>query len=712
MHSSPYVALVFCVLSICLLVCSGAASESTALVGLAAALGLAYVFVGPTKYEPVEDQLHEAMPQSKREWLGLMLVLCLGIFFRFYRLSEMPPGMFLDMGYDGWGALRILREGWHPGPALNGPNPESTLLLYALAGWFSIMPATLLWNAVFFAVISTATLVAFYGVFRSLAGPRLAFLGFIFLAVMRWHFTFGRNAFPNSFSLIFVGCCLLFFLQAMRTGRWPYFLLWGAFLGEGLWTYQSFKVIPLWMVVIGFYEIRRKPECVTLRIQKWLVALGVFLFLAFPVFWTWFGQGSMGRRESALSILSRTGESGFSHFLLSHIISYLQMLHGIGDSSPQHNIPFYPMLDVLTGIFFVVGVVVLFRRRWTRTTFYFASGMFFLSLPGLLSADSPNASRVLSMTPWVALAAGEGWLFVWDWAGETIGPLASVSWRAFLLLGLGGAAWLNGSLYFKTWASDQRVWKDHSVPETQAAETIMKTDSRIMVRIASRFKNHFTSKFLAFDRIRACDVLEPDSFLRKPPVDAMGVRYLLDPAQDLYRQALKNTFTDCRETVLRYPWGEPTIYIEDVPAEGWKSLVLDRKGYEAEYYVLDQSQNALFLERQDRFINYANGNDFPSLPSGLHGQPWGDWKGTFKSSGNEVFLINVSSMDPVDINFDGKDWRRCEGEEQYDLNFRSGKHSVEIRYILRPVWDNHLKFRILSKKDASRAVEVVMEPLK
>ncbi len=58
-----------------------------------------------------------------------------------------------------------------------------------------------------------------------------------FLAFMRWHVTYGRNAFPNSFSLLFVGLCLLFFLKAVATRRMGWFLALGAALGAGLCVY-------------------------------------------------------------------------------------------------------------------------------------------------------------------------------------------------------------------------------------------------------------------------------------------------------------------------------------------------------------------------------------------------------------------------------------------------------------------------------------------
>jgi hypothetical protein len=694
----------------CLWVCSSASSDPVALASLAGSLVLAYLLVGPKKALLSEDALHEAMPQTRREWLGLVAVLGLGTFLRFYRLSSLPPGLFLDMGFDGWGSLRILRDGWLPGPEMNGPNPESTVLLYALAGWFSVVPATLLGNAAFFATVSVATLAIFFFIFRSLAGPRPAMVGLFFLAVMRWHFNYGRNAFPNSFSLFFLGVCLYLFLQILRTGGWQYFFLWGATLGGGLWTYQAFKVVPLWMAVIAFYEYRRSPFLFNRRIQKWLSALGVSLCLALPVLWTWFGRGSLGRRESAVSVLNKAGEPGFTLFLWNHALSYFLMFHRTGDPSPQHNIPYHPMLDPVTGFFLVIGVLVLFRHRWTRTSFYIATGICILVLPGLLSVDPAHASRVLAMTPWLALSSAFGFLFMWDHIGDGWNRDFKRAWGCILSIFMGLVLVLNFHQYFDQWASDPRVWKDHSVPETQAAQAVMKMGGKDQVRIAARFKNHFSFMFLAFDRLKDCVILEPDSFLQPPPAGSTSVRYVLEPSQDLYRRALRDAFPNSRETILRYPWGEPIVYLEEVSAEGWKSFVPDAKGLAANYYARGSEQTKLYLKRKDRFLDFSNGNDFPPLPPGLDGERWGDWKGNFQTREKETCFMILSSLDPVGVKVDGMGWHQCEGDARLELGLKPGKHEVEIRYPLRPIWGNHLKFQMTARVGGSPPREVSVEP--
>jgi len=537
--SPPDGTFVFCVLSVCLLVCSTASSHSIALLSLAVALGTAYVLVGPAKPEPGEDQLHEAMPQSKREWLGLLLVLCLGVFFRIYRLSETPPGIFFDMGYDGWCSLVVLQDPFKFHGDVCGPFPSSAVLSYLLAGWFTLFRVDVLNHAMIFSLISSCTLLAFFGIFRMLSGPWVGLLGVFFLSSMRWHFSAGRDAFSSSVALFFIGLGLFFFLKSLRKGGWFYPLGFGLWLGLGFWVYQSFKVVPLWMFCVLFFERSRGPKLFKTMQAKWLGALLVFLALVSPALREWLQRGTLGRRESELFIFSKLHGHDVFPFLWDHLTSYLMMFYRMGDSSPQHNIPFERMLDEGTGVLFLIGLVFYLRNRRIRRSYYALTAMAVLTLPGLLSSDSIHSIRILSITPWVALAAGEGWMFLWNGARAIKNAAFQYIWIAFLMLGLGLVVWLNGSLYFNAWASDPRVWRDHSVPETEAAVAVMRSDPNTQFRVASRFMNHFTFKFLAFERLKNCAVLEPDSFLRPPVNSWVNVRYVLEPEQQQYRRVLE-----------------------------------------------------------------------------------------------------------------------------------------------------------------------------
>jgi hypothetical protein len=704
----PVIALAVCALL--LLLGDGATRLYLTIPGLVGALTLAFFLTRHGVSLGEGASFYPSMPSSRKEWVGLALVLSLGAFFRLYRLSELPPGLFLDMGFDGWGALRVLYEGWLPGPNLDGPNPESTLLLYALAAWFAIAPATLFGNALFFALVSIATLGIFYLVFRMLGGPRAALLGVACLAFMRWHVTYGRNAFPNSFSLLFVGLCLLFFLKAVATRRMGWFLALGAALGAGLWTYQAFKIVPVYLLALGVYEYWKAPSATRVRGSHWVWTAVVTFLVASPVLWSWFSRGSVGRREAALTIFQKVGEPGAWSFLGSHLLSYLGMFHVVGDPSPQHNIPYAPMLDPVTGVLALVGLAGLLRHFRARSSFYALSGLLFLALPGFLSVDGAHASRVLGMAPFLAWAMGWGFWTLWERAGKDAGTGGLPSGRPLLLVLALAAVFLNFHQYFSRWAKEPWVWKDHSVAETRAAQEAMRTPQGVELRVAARFASHFTFKFLAYRLLDSIEVAQADSFLNPPADETKGMRLILDPAQERHQQALKKRFSRLQETVLRYPWGEPIVLIEDIPPGSWRGFLSPQEGFKTSFFLVNEEGRRVYWERQDPFIEYANGNDFPPQPRKESGDRVGVWSGRFVVEQPGTYEMIVRSLDPVGLRVDSGSWEEYQGENRVTKRLSPGRHKIELRYAIRPVWRNHLFFRLMRSVKNAEGEDVAITP--
>jgi hypothetical protein len=82
-----------------------------------------------------------------------------------------------------------------------------------------------------------------------------------------------------------------------------------------------------------------------------------------------------------------------------------------GDANPLQNLPGLPMLDLVAGTLFVVGLVAALaawrRAEWQMTLLWLSVGM----LGGLLShpESAPNSYRVGIVAPACMLLAGMGW---------------------------------------------------------------------------------------------------------------------------------------------------------------------------------------------------------------------------------------------------------------------------------------------------------------
>ena len=90
-----------------------------------------------------------------------------------------------------------------------------------------------------------------------------------------------------------------------------------------------------------------------------------------------------------------------------------------GDMDPVHNLPGRPLVEIFSGMFMLLGIVICFRRRH-RPRFMLVLIMFSLSLPAAFVVDnSPNFARMNVILPLLALFFGMGvysviraWIFV------------------------------------------------------------------------------------------------------------------------------------------------------------------------------------------------------------------------------------------------------------------------------------------------------------
>ena len=156
---------------------------------------------------------------ARWEWAAGGLILAAAVFFRLFRLGEMPPGLFHDLGNASLASERILKEGWRPFYELDHWGFGEQSFYYLLAGWFWLFKVSRFSILGFSVFLSLLALVLCYFALRQLAGPRIALLGCAILSVLRWYLTFircGHNVFEVPF---YIGGILCFWLLAHRTDK-------------------------------------------------------------------------------------------------------------------------------------------------------------------------------------------------------------------------------------------------------------------------------------------------------------------------------------------------------------------------------------------------------------------------------------------------------------------------------------------------------------
>jgi len=166
----------------------------------------------------LREGLSRAPLDRNTEWILLGAVMVFAAFMRVYEIGSIPSGLFIDQGYQGYGALRILHEGWRPFYVEDTLHAYA-LGLYMLAAWFKVFGATEITLKLFYVFISLAAFPLIYWTFRQLSGPRVALLSVFILAAMRSHINFSRNAFPTVQLLLYIFGTLAFLFYALKSGK-------------------------------------------------------------------------------------------------------------------------------------------------------------------------------------------------------------------------------------------------------------------------------------------------------------------------------------------------------------------------------------------------------------------------------------------------------------------------------------------------------------
>ena len=350
------------------------------------------------------------------DWLALALLIALAGFFRLYRIGEIPSGPWVDELAAAANAVNLAaRQPFTPfatTPMFEaGPNWVHTPNLYLyfcyavlwLSGFsqlglklISVLPG-----------IATPPLLYLLG--RRFLSRESALLAAGLLAVSHWQVTVGRWGWDEVLVTAFTVAAFAALLAGVQDERTSSFFLAGVATGLGQYAYVAARLSAL--AALAFLAVRAAQT----KRRRQLAQLGVFaaglIQAVVPIAVFWIGHpGTFAVRERQISILPQL-LAGDLRPVLENLRAYGLMLLVRGDANPRQNIPGLPMLDLVVGILFLVGLVAAVAA-WRRAE----SQMMLLWLSiglmgGLLShpESAPNSYRVGMAAPACMLLAGLGW---------------------------------------------------------------------------------------------------------------------------------------------------------------------------------------------------------------------------------------------------------------------------------------------------------------
>ena len=432
---------------------------------------------------PLPRDAQTSKVSKAAEVLLLAAITLVAAALRFWKLDQLPPGLFHDEAFNGLDVLRIL-DGWHPiyFPGNFGREP---LYLYLVAVSVRTLGRTPGAIRVVSAILGTLTIPAAYLAARELFNRRIGLLTAAIAAITLWHVALSRVGF-RAISLPLVAALAIWQgALAWRTGRARHWIFAGALTGLTFYTYLAARFVPVVLVVLGGgywvlgILLRRKQRPIP---DAHFILLGLLtaLIVALPLgIYALNHADEMILRASQVSVFSPQISGGHPWQLLAQqTFDTLAMFFWRGDANPRHNVPLRPVFDPVLAVFSVVGLVECLRGRTSHSEPYkeslscktetlrrgaartMAPCTFVLVwtgvmlLPSILAENAPSFLRAVGALPIAFMIPAMGLDAAWRWLSARGSKASRVAVCSLALL---AALAMTASAYFGDYSTSREL---------------------------------------------------------------------------------------------------------------------------------------------------------------------------------------------------------------------------------------------------------------
>jgi 4-amino-4-deoxy-L-arabinose transferase-like glycosyltransferase len=335
--------------------------------------------------------------------LLVVAAVLLVVFFRVYRIDQVPPQMVSDHAeklLDVWDVLHGQTSIFFP-----RNTGREAIQMYLTAGIIQLLHTgyTFLSLKIGTILAGLLTLPYLYLLGKELGNRRIGLFAMLFAGIAYWPNVISRIGLRFPLYPLFVAPCLYYLIRGMRTSRRNDFILSGLALGIGLHGYTPIRILPIVIVIaVGLYLLHpqargRRMQTTTALLVLVLVSLIVFLpllrfALEYPSIFDLRAFSRLGTSErplpgSALVIFFKNLWNASTMFFWSDGNIWV---HSVTDS---------PALDLVSSALYFLGVVLLLvryirRRTWQDLIVLLAVPL--LMMPSILSLAFPDENPALN----------------------------------------------------------------------------------------------------------------------------------------------------------------------------------------------------------------------------------------------------------------------------------------------------------------------------
>ena len=343
---------------------------------------------------------------SISHWTMVVIgVLGLVLFFRFFRLSQVPPEMFSDHAeklLDVWDVINGETRIFFP-----RNTGREALQIYLTAGISQGLNLGLTFLSLKLGTVLAGllTLPFLYLLGKEVANRRVGLFALLFAGIAYWPNVISRVGLRFPLYPLFVAPVLYFLIRGIKTSNRNDFILSGIALGIGLHGYSSTRFLPFVVVAaVALYLIHRQSKGYR---RQTILGFMILVLMAFFVFLPLFryaleDPGMFNYRTlSRISTIESPIPGPAWQIFLRNLWNAMTMFAWSNGETWVHSIPHRPALDIVTAALFYLGIGLIFirylrKRHWLDL--FIVLSIPLLMMPSILSLAFPSENPSLNRT--------------------------------------------------------------------------------------------------------------------------------------------------------------------------------------------------------------------------------------------------------------------------------------------------------------------------
>ena len=367
-----------------------------------------------------------------KQYIFLFLIIFLGAFLRLYKVSAVPPGLYIDEISDAYNGYEILTKGVdqygikYPILFKAFGEYKMPMFVYTAAGSIALFGRTDF--AVRFPAIASGilTLLIFYFLVENLAeftkkklpfsSHNYALAATLLLAISTWHIQFSRAGFDATIALPFYLLGLLLSILAYKKEKSVLLLLSFISLALTCYSYNAYRVFtPATFLVITIIFIFRKRQ----MLKGIILSALLFMLLILPVIMFSFTGAGMERFAQTSAFASYANLPLIQKIIhypiifLSNYLSFfsLNFLFNAGDGIGRHQMAGFGPMQYWEFPFLIIGLY-FFIKKW-KNPLFLTGLMILLSVPFSAATTIPSPHTLRSLPMIIPLTMMVAYGFLW-----------------------------------------------------------------------------------------------------------------------------------------------------------------------------------------------------------------------------------------------------------------------------------------------------------